>query len=975
MRPLICYFLAFNLYAAEHRGVVAFGALPLGGVSVTAVRGDQKLTTITDPQGVYLFPDLADGPWTLTVEMQLFETQRREITVAAGAPPTQWELKASEPSPVSATPPQATPFQRAAVTASAGAKGKKKADAENGATPPPAPDPAATAELAQRAADGFLINGSVNNGASSPFALLPAFGNHRRGQRSMYNGNLGFILNNSAFDARAYSLTGQSTPKPGYNRLQGLFSFGGPMKIPGLIKRNGPQFSINYQWTRNSNASTQTGLMPTAAERAGDFSHLARTIIDPTTGVPFAGNRIPDSRISPQAKALMALYPLPNFTGSTRYNFQIPIVSGMHQDDLQTRINKQVKRNFYSGTFAWQSTRTDNPDLFGFLETGSVSGINATANYRRSFNPRSFLNFGVQYSSFSTRVTPFFANRRNVSAEAGIAGNNQDPVNWGPPSLTFSSGLSSLFQPQWASNRNQTAGFSVDGFYIRGRHYLAYGYNLRRQQFNVLSQENPRGSFAFTGTTTTGNDIAGFLLGTPDTSAIAFGNADKYLRASINELFINDDWRVNPSLTINAGVRWEYWSPVTEKYGRLVNLDVTPGFTSATPGNRLPQPDRNNISPRIGFSWRPLPASSLIIRGGYGVYYDTSIYQPIASRMSQQAPLSRSLRVANSAATPLTLAAGFPLGLAPTDATTFGVDPDFRIGYSQNWQLSLQRDLPFALQASITYNGSKGTRAQQQFLPNTFPSGAIAPSGFTYLTSNGNASRHAAQLQLRRRLRSGITASVNYTYAKAIDNASLGGRNQSPPLIAQNWLDLNAERARSNFDQRHLAAITAAYTTGMGLKGGALATGRFASWLKEWTISSSINIGSGFPLTPIVLRPVSGTGVTGSVRPDYTGADVYAAPAGFFLNPAAYATPAAGRWGNAGRNSITGPSQFVLNGSLSRTFRSTDRISFDFRLEAANALNYVTYPSWNTVVGNAQFGLPNSANPMRSIQAIFRTRF
>jgi hypothetical protein len=111
------------------------------------------------------------------------------------------------------------------------------------------------------------------------------------------------------------------------------------------------------------------------------------------------------------------------------------------------------------------------------------------------------------------------------------------------------------------------------------------------------------------------------------------------------------------------------------------------------------------------------------------------------------------------------------------------------------------------------------------------------------------------------------------------------------------------------------------------------------------------------------------------MRPDYTGADVYAAPPGFNLNPAAYAEPAADRWGNAGRNTITGPAQFALGASLARTFRSSGRISYDFRLEASNVLNTVTYPSWNTVTGNAQFGLPMSANPMRSIQAIFRARF
>ncbi len=953
-------FIACAALAAEHQGIVKFGGLPVPGLSVVATRGERRVTTITDPLGTYTFADLADGVWTLEAEMQLFAVERREVTVSPGMAPAEWSLRALPPGPVAAV----TTVQRVEVTAAKSVPNTVK---------PTTPDPVVNAELASRAVDGFLINGSVNNGSASVFAQLPAFGNHRRGQRSMYNGSLGFILNNAAFDARSYSLTGQNTAKPAYNRLQGLVAFGGPLKIGNLL-RNGPLFTVNYQWTRNSNANTQTGLMPTAADRRGDFSQLGRPVLDPDTGLPFPGNVIPERRLSPQARMLLGLYPLPNFTGSTRYNYQLPIVSGLHQDDLQTRASKQVRRNFFAATFSWQSTRTDTPDLFGFLDTGRNSGLSATVTYRRSFTPRSFVNAGVQLSRFAARVTPYFANRRNVSAEAEIAGNNREPLNWGPPNLDFASGLTALSQDPASLDRNQTSGLSVDAFFARGGHNLAYGGNLRRQHFNVLAQQNPRGTFAFTGATT-GSDIAGFLLGIPDTSSIAFGNADKYLRGQVQELFANDDWRVNPGLTINVGMRWEYWSPLREKYGRLVNLEIAPGFGAATPSSDLPRPDRNNFAPRFGLSWRPFSASSMVVRGGYGLYYDTSVYQPIALRMSQQAPLSTSLRIANSGATPLTLANGFPRANATTDGTTFGVDPEFRMGYSQNWQVSLQRDLPGGLQLNASYNGVKGTRSQQQYLPNTFPAGAIAPSGFTYLTSNGNSARHAGQMQLRRRLRSGLTASATYAYAKAIDNAALGGRNQSVALVAQNWLDLRAERARSNFDQRHLLATMVTYTTGMGLSGGGLATGKLAGLLKEWTVAAQTNTGTGLPLTPVFLRAVPGTGVTGSIRPDATGASVYAAPPGFFLNPSAYTSPAAGRWGNAGRNSITGPRLFVLNASLARTFRSNDRLSYDFRVEAANALNYVTFPSWNTVVGNAQFGLPTIANPMRSVQVIVRARF
>jgi len=997
----------FPLLGSEHHGTVKFGGLPLPGAAVTAKQGDKSVNAITNLDGVYSFDNLADGAWTIQVDMPLFARTQQELTVSAGAAPADFDLKLLPPDQIAAMVTAAPRLQVAETPAA------PQPVARNGKAAPPAPtntkaafqrtdlaaapggnndNPAPAsdtgvpqdASLSQRAADGLLINGSVNNGASSPFAQLQAFGNNRRGVRSLYNGSLGFSLDHSSLDARSYSLTGQDTLKPAYSRIQGMANFGGPLKIPYLLKRNGPNFTVNYQWVHNRNASTQlgTGLVPTLAQRNGEVA-----------GGAFPGNVIPASQISPQALALLALYPLPNFDGSTRYNYQIPLISGMHQDSVQGRMNKQIKKNQFSGTFGMQSTRTDNTNLFGFLDTGRSLGSNTQLNWRHQFTQRAFVNFGVQFSRLSSKNVPFFANTRNISGLAGINGNNQDPLNWGPPALTFASGISPLSDVQYSSIHNQTSGVSADALWNHGRHNITYGADFKRIQFNSLGQQEPRGTFTFTGQSA-GSDFAGFLLGVPDTSSIAFGNADKYFRSSSYDAYVTDDWRMRSSLTLNIGVRWEYNAPITELYGRLVNLDVTRGFTGVAPvlglsptgsltGQGYPtslvHPDKNNVAPRIGLSWRPFSASSMVVRAGYGVYYDTSVYQTIATQMAQQSPLSKSLKVQNSATTPLTLANGF-IGSPNITANTFAIDPYFRVGYAQNWQVSVQRDLPSALQMVATYLGIKGTRAQQQFLPNTFPAGAVnpcltCPSGYAYLTSNGNSTRHAGLFQLRRRLRSGFTAELQYTFSKSIDDASLGGRGQGGNLIAQDWLNVSGERSLSNFDQRHVVSFTMQYTTGMGLRGGSLLSGWRGAVFKEWTASTQINAGTGLPLTPVYLASVRGTGVTGSIRPDYTGKSVYDAPSGLFLNPAAYAAPAPGKWGNAGRNTITGPDQFTLNASMARTFRLNDKYSADVRIDAANALNHPTFPSWGTVISSAQFGLQSQANAMRSVQTTVRVRF
>ncbi|MCX6614330.1 MAG: TonB-dependent receptor, partial [Acidobacteria bacterium] len=198
-----------------------------------------------------------------------------------------------------------------------------------------------------------------------------------------------------------------------------------------------------------------------------------------------------------------------------------------------------------------------------------------------------------------------------------------------------------------------------------------------------------------------------------------------------------------------------------------------------------------------------------------------------------------------------------------------------------------------------------------------------------------------------------------------LDNAALGGAGF---LVAQDWLNLSAERGRSNFDQRHLVAFQTQYTTGAG-------RGRVGAFSREWTFTTQISYGTGLPLTPTSFAPVGGTGVTGSIRANYTGADPYQAPPGLFLNPAAYTAPALGQWGNAGRNTITGPGQFTTNASASRTFRWGDRLTADLRVEATNLLNHPVFPSWNTVITSAQFGLPNPAGQMRSLQTLLRVRF
>ena len=372
--------------------------------------------------------------------------------------------------------------------------------------------------------------------------------------------------------------------------------------------------------------------------------------------------------------------------------------------------------------------------------------------------------------------------------------------------------------------------------------------------------------------------------------------------------------------------------------------------------------------------------SSLVIRGGYGLYRNLGVYQSVGIMLAQQPPFSRTINVQNSQITPLSLANPFPAALPNT--TTFAVDPDFRAGFVHSWQLSAQRDLPASLTVIAAYFGDKGTNLTQAFLPNTVAPGAVnpcpaCPSGFVYVTSNGTSIRNAGQFTIRRRLYAGFTATAQYTIAKSTDNAATFSTTSVRPsslAIAQDWLDLEAERGPSSFDKRHLGSFQVQYTTGVGVTGGTLIDGFWGSLFKDWTITSQLNLGSGLPLTPVSFVVVPGTGTVG-VRPSLTGVPLTPIESGSYVNPAAFVTPAPGTWGNAGRNSIRGPSQFAFDAAVARVFRLRGRLNLEWRIAATNVLNRVTFAAVNTVISSPQFGLPTAANTMRRIQTTFRLRF
>ncbi len=823
-----------------------------------------------------------------------------------------------------------------------------------------------------------------------------AFGNNRRNPNNLYMGSASFSLDNSALNARSYSVTGAAVDKPAYANARAGLMFGGPLWIPKLIARERRiMFTINFEMQRSRTGTISDAVnVPTALERIGDFSQTtlqgsAVTITDPLSGSAFPGNKIPVSRLNAAALALLNYYPTANLPYSAR-NYQTSWTGHSNSYNLNSRLSniKLTSKDRLNFGIGYQKSDSETPNLFQFLDTGSGSGVNSNLGWSRTIRTTLVNSVQLSYSHMRQQSSPYFAGTENIAEQLGILGTSQNPMNWGPPNLSFTN-YTGLSDGNASLSRNQTVSVSESLSWTKGTHNFSFGGGFRRMQFNQFADQNGRGSYSFNGSST-GYDLADFLLGTPSTASLRYGNPDKYFRASNVNIFVNDDWRINAKFSINGGVRWDYATPVTELYNRLVNLVIAPGFGAVTlvqasqAGNyslpaSLVRPDRNNFAPRIGMAWRPQSNRSLVIRAGYGMYYNTSVYNIVASNMAQQAPFAQVLSASNSTATPLTIERGFLLASSATASSTYAVDPNYRIGYAQTWTLTLQHDLPLGMFATAGYLGTKGTRLDQQFLPNSVAPGATESTlthNYTYETSNGNSIYHAAQFQLNRRFRTGIGARASYQFSKSIDNAGTGGRGQGNTPVAQDWLDLSAERGLSSFDSRHNLSLQLQYSTGMGTSGGTLVNGWKGALFKDWNISGNINARSGTPMTATVGgsgSQVSGTAVSNTLRADATGLAV--AASGVLFNTAAFSTPASGMWGNAGRNTIPGPSTFYLNASVGRIFRPGERRSADLQVQAQNLLNHVVITNWGTVLDSANYGLATGAAGMRRISINLRFRF
>ena len=842
-------------------------------------------------------------------------------------------------------------------------------------------------------------------------------GNRARGNTNRITGSLFYTFGNSDLNARPFSVDGLVAPKAAYSQNKFGVSAGGPLFVPKWFSFDKITWFFNYTGNLVHSGVDQPSSLPTAAMRTAnngyyDLSSVSSIIYDPLTGNPDGSgrlpfptvnglqNQIPASRVSPISLGLLEFIPLPNqAVGTTNQDYRLIAANPNNYQALNTRLNATVTpKDNLAFVVNWQGRNASNDQYFGCCDATSGNGFNGTATWRHRLGTRSFESITLSFNRNTTLGTPYFETLgQNVASQLGILGTSQTPTNYGPPSLSFTN-FSSLSDSVATRSAVENFGITDTLTMHKGKHNWSFGGGVTHYLNNLYTDSNGRGAFSFSGLSTaqyvngqqtngTGFDFADFLLGLPETSSIRFGDTSTYYRSNGINGFAVDDYRLSTGLSLNLGIRYEYFQPWSEKYGHAANLAVAPGFSAVEPvlpgqsaygvtyPNSLLKSDKNNFAPRIALAWKPNPKGRILIRAGYGWYYNPSQYNKFETSLAAQPPFAVTNTVTTSTAFPITLATGLTQTSGKSVTNTYAVALDYRDMYAQSWNAGVQRDLPHSMVIEISYNGTKGTRLDVPESPNQAPLGSALTSSerypianvgnFTYDTPVGNSIYHAGVARLTRRFSKGVSGNLLYTYSKAMDDA----------VLAQNFYNQSAERALSTFNHTHVLALNFVLASPVDATKGFLSRPAFvAKALKDWSLSGSVSAQSGAPQTATVSGNLDGTGSSAALRANATGLPENGGTGWF--NTAAFSVPLPATFGNAGRDTIIGPGSVVLNLSLSRSINlKSERRRLEFRIDTTNFLNHVNPSGLITVVNSSQYGEITSAGGMRAVTATLRLRF
>jgi len=795
-----------------------------------------------------------------------------------------------------------------------------------------------------------------------------------RSGTNQVHGTVYEFFRNAAMDARNYFAPQDTTPK--YNRNQFGFSLGGP------IRKNKTFFFVDYEGRRVREGIVRVSNVPTALERTGDFSQSRALAIDIFTQMPFAGNQIPVQRIHPTARALAALYPLPNRSVATQNFVSAPTLRDRN-DQFDVRLDHALtSRTELSGRFSMGDrdyyepfAGSSFPTIPGYGVVIPQRNINTMAAITHSFTPSLVNELRLGYNRVGRNSNTENAGR-NLNQQVGLPTIWSNPRDNGLTAVTVT-GFSPLGDDYTQPQRGMTNTYQLidQASWVRNRHILKFGFDIRKLEQNAFRDVQSRGFLNFSGFS--GNALAEMLQGVLSASGYARSDNPQYLRTQSYNFFVHDTWRLSSRATLNLGLRYEYNSPGVDKFDRANVYDPATGTLAAVGKNGFPRgaynADRNNLAPRLGLAFSL--NNKTVLRAGYGFYFDQGALAPGEGLYFSPPYYNFNLFVALQTyflnlSNPFPSDYPFPL---PGSATAF--DRNLRTPYLQHWNFTIERALSKSATFEAGYVGSKGTKLYgwrdiNQPRPTNAPS-YMRPNPYfddvTIAESRANSNYHSLQARFSQRMTKGLTALVSYTWAKSLDNTSGFFQSTGDPNFPQNSYDLQAERGRSSFDVRHRAVASYSYDLPIA-KGNRLLGG----WqtLGIWTFQT------GRPFT-VALNPDFDNSNTGrsvlgfgnNDRPNLIANPTLDNPtADRWFNTAAFSVPTHGTFGNAGRNILDGPGLQTFNLSLVKNTVFSDRYTLQFRSEFFNAFDRANFGLPDNFVGNPAFGRILSAGDPRRIQ-------
>jgi hypothetical protein len=833
---------------------------------------------------------------------------------------------------------------------------------------------------------------------------------------NQFHGSAYEFVRNDKFDAANFFTNFFGQPKPPLRRNQ----FGGTLGGPLLHDKT--FFFVSYDGFRERSAQTLTGTYPTAAMRTGDFSELLNlpspiTIQDPVTGVPFPGNIIPPDRILSFWPGYLSKYvPLPNRPGLDQ-NY---VIAESHQNNinqgmvrLDHRLSQQLSLDGHYVYNEVQDVPVSLNPIFGATQNSRSQNIMLHAAYVKS--PTTIIDFRAGYARFwqdlrgdLENTTPYIA--RDIM---GIQGIPDDPRSSDAPFLSVAGfdaiGSSNISEPRKWINERYEYHFSV--YSQHNQHDLRYGLAATRLHNTFPERIIPNGLYSFNGIFS-GYAMADMLLGIPNSWTGAPDLFDPNLRAWSFSPWVQDDWRVTKNLTLNLGLRYEWFGNPYSITGAISNLRLPPGGGLATvviPGECVPalpshqcfldgltvnkpstpstlDNNNKNFAPRIGFAYRL--GDRTVVRSAYGVFFQKE-FMGRSTILATNPPFVGSFTVNNTPQTFQDFSFTDPYaGLSQGGKLGFEYIPQHTPNaYLQTWNLAVQRALGAGINLEVAYVGNKGTHQESNEDTNEpFPGpGALDPrrpytnvSGIDGEESIGNSSYNGLQVKAEKRFSNGLSFLSSYTWSKAIASGCdfqftvtpSGGcvSDQYNPRSARG-LDQNDQRNR--FTLSWLYALPVGKGQRFWSSGSAVAS----KIVSGWQLGGIVTAASGQPLTPILTFDNPNVGAQIALPNVVSNPNNGPKTINEWFDTSAFQAPAPFTFGNARIASITGPGSVDVDFSIFKNTPITERVNLQFRSEFFNVLNHTNLGDPNTTFGTPQFGMIFGAATSREIQFSLRLQF